>query len=149
MKVPDPPGSVKCTAGNLHVSMHGEYTGVFRIEGLTVGYYEIVETDFPAGYIMPAENPRFLVQGNDAADSLEAVLVYSSGDQMGQPISGNSSTLAKIDNEVQADAIVTFGNTPGHALPHTGGLGTNMIYLLGISMIAAAGVLLFRRRRYI
>ena len=43
--------------------------------------------------------------------------------------------------------VFTVENTPGAALPSTGGPGTNMIYLLGIALIGLAGAGLTLRSR--
>jgi LPXTG-motif cell wall-anchored protein len=40
-------------------------------------------------------------------------------------------------------------NVPGAVLPHTGGPGTRLLYILGSILILGAGVLLWRRRRLI
>ena len=44
---------------------------------------------------------------------------------------------------------VTVGNTPGAALPNTGGPGTDLIYLFGIMLtgLAGTGLVMKRRRR--
>ena len=43
----------------------------------------------------------------------------------------------------------TIGNTPGAALPSTGGPGTNLLYLLGGLLItfAGAGFILLQRKK--
>jgi LPXTG-motif cell wall-anchored protein len=42
-----------------------------------------------------------------------------------------------------------YENVPGAALPHTGGSGTMLLYILGSIMVLGAGALLWRRRRLI
>ena len=93
------------------------------------------------------------------------MLVYASGSNIGQPITGNATELVKIgqvmttqngetinwnanggyDGTVSAD--ITVGNTPGAALPNTGGSGTIALYLLGFMLTAFAGAGLVMRKR--
>lgn len=41
---------------------------------------------------------------------------------------------------------ITIPNTLGSELPHAGGPGTMAIYMLGLGMFAAAGLLLLKQR---
>ena len=63
-----------------------------------------------------------------------------------EPIVQNGSYVPDDD---RATATFTVGNTPGAALPNSGGPGTSMISLLGISLIclACAGYVMKRRRK--
>jgi LPXTG-motif cell wall-anchored protein len=47
------------------------------------------------------------------------------------------------------NAAFTVGNTPGAALPNTGGCGTWPFTIVGSILILGAGVLLWRRRKLI
>ena len=126
-----------------------EQEGVFNFGKLGFGYYQVVETEFPKGYITTDQKPIFQVRPNPDTHLREAVLVHISGENMGEPIDGNRiENLAKIEN-VDESAAVTFGNTLGAALPHTGGPGTRLFTILGSILIAGAGLLLWRRRRII
>ena len=42
--------------------------------------------------------------------------------------------------------IVTVSNTPGSLIPSTGGMGTYLIYGVGIIALIAAAALVLRRR---
>ena len=122
--------------------------GVFKLGKLEFGYYEAVETDFPKGYIRSDQKPMFLVRVNPETHIREAVLVHSSGENIGEPIDGNRiENLAKIENEIEG-AILTYGNTPGASLPNTGGTGPKLFYLIGCSLmlLAGAGIVMKRRR---
>jgi len=44
---------------------------------------------------------------------------------------------------------ISVKNEPGAALPNTGGPGTRLFTILGLILIAGAGLLLLRRRRTI
>jgi len=111
--------------------------GVFSFEGLETGYYEIFESEYPKGYIQADENPIFQVRPNSETHQMEAVLVDASG----ADINGNATDLVKIEN-----STITLGNTPGAALPSTGGPGTRLFTILGLVLICFAGVLYVRRR---
>ena len=61
------------------------------------------------------------------------------------PSKGNSATLTFNAQT----ATATVGNTPGAALPNTGGPGTKMLYFFGIMLagLAGTGLVMKRRRR--
>lgn len=116
--------------------------GVFNFQGLEAGYYEIVETAYPDGYIKPVENPVFLVRSNETTHDMEAVLVYTTGDHIGQPITGN-----KIDGHVKiVNTTIIVGNERGAALPSAGGPGTSLLYLLG-GLLTGLGLLMLLGRK--
>ena len=52
--------------------------GKFTVDGLAPGLYEIVETDYPKGYVQISDNPRFKVVVN-SQENLEIVSL-SEGD---------------------------------------------------------------------
>lgn len=126
--------------------------GVFNLGNLKLGYYEIVESQLPTGYVQLTENSKFQVRINPETNKREAVLVYNaddeSGHKIGQPIEGNATDFVKIGIEDESATII-YGNTPGAALPNTGGPGTRLFTILGSILILGAGVLLWRRRRTI
>jgi LPXTG-motif cell wall-anchored protein len=43
--------------------------------------------------------------------------------------------------------VITVINTPGNALPHTGGPGTGILYILGSLLALGCGIVLVARRR--
>ena len=65
-----------------------------------------------------------------------------------QAVADNSETT-DVDESAEARTTYKVGNTPGVALPSTGGPGTNLIYFLGIVLtgLAGGGLLMKRRRR--
>ena len=128
------------TSGSKTVSddkeQNGTYTlnGVFTFEGLSAGYYQIEETRFPDGYVKISGNPRFKVE-EDASQQLVITLI------------DNPENIRLENNKL----TIVVGNTPGVALPNTGGIGTTLFTALGGLMTATAGAILtlasFRRRR--
>ena len=125
--------------------------GLFSFTGLVEGYYKIVETEFPDGYIQVDRNPLFEVRINAATNTMEVVLlekvqVEGEGGETQEVIRdvvNNNDGVVKIEN-----ARITVGNTPGVALPNTGGPGTLRIYLTGLLLTALAGLCLWARREY-
>ena len=107
--------------------------GIFNFEGLTEGYYKIEETGFPAGYVKLSSDPTFKIELN-SSNKMEITLI------------NNVDNLLRLeDNKL----TIVVGNTPGVALPNTGGPGTRIFTILGSILILGAGVLLWRRRRLI
>ena len=115
----------------------GTYTlnGIFSFEGLSVGYYKIEEINFPDGYVKISSNPTFMIEANES----------------------NELTITLIDNPnsllqlVNGEMTIKFGNTPGVALPQTGGSGIGLFTLIGGILSATAGAILtltsHRRRK--
>ena len=137
------PQKVKDTSWDeTEITETQENPGIFSFTGLEAGYYEIVETQTPDGYIRATENPVFLVRSNTTTGAMEAVLVHADGSNIGQPIDGNATDLVKIEN-----TAITVGNTPGSPLPSTGGPGTTIFMILGTILVLTAGILLRRRLR--
>ena len=109
-------------------------TGI-TFTGLTEGEYQLKETKSPDGYVL--------------TNNVVIDFKVTNG-----VISNESGTQSFIVQYVTATdttpATYTIGNTPGAALPNTGGPGTNLIYLIGSILLAfAGGGLLMRRKRWV
>ena len=126
-------GTKKVTAGS------GANAGKLTFDNLGSGYYEIRESKVPNGYVISGESTFyikideegiFMIMKDDSktADHWEVISKY------------NTTTF---DAE---KAQVTVANEPGAALPHTGGMGTALIYILGIMLTAFAGAGLVLRK---
>ena len=111
----------------------GTYTlnGIFSFEGLTEGFYKIEEPTFPAGYVKLSSDPTFKIEVN-SSNEMEITLI------------NNPDNLLRLEDN---NLSIVVGNTPGAALPNTGGPGTNMIYLFGIMLTAFASAALVMRKR--
>ena len=106
--------------------------GSLKYEYLPDGRYRLDEVQRPSGYI--AENKMeiyFTIENG--------VITWT--DSAGEAI--ESQDLVSYAPELKT---FTVGNKPGAELPHTGGPGTMLIYLLGGMLTLAAGLLLMRRR---
>lgn len=106
--------------------------GTLRLTGLKAGFYRIIETQRPAGYVKTTSDPWFEIKEENGAltvsvmEGSETVLSYSA-----------------------TDATLTVKNVRGVNLPATGGEGRLRICLMGIALIvlAGAGLILTRRHR--
>ena len=54
-----------------------------------------------------------------------------------------------IGDTGETSASATVINTPGVELPHTGGAGTTIFYILGAILVIASGIYFISRRRII
>ena len=103
----------------------------YTLTNLPDGTYRLYEVYVPAGYINTLPYIEFDVANGVAACSM------ADGEE-------------KIDfDSTGTISLITITNTPGAALPYTGGPGTCMIYLSGMALIclAAAGLVMKRRRK--
>ena len=100
-------------------------TGTFSIQGLKPGTYWLEETAAPKGYNKLAK--RIKVQIND-----DGTLIVDNKDK-----DENNLSINQVNVE----------NKSGTLLPHTGGAGTTMIYLVGALLVLGSGVVLASKRR--
>ncbi len=101
--------------------------------GMGNGIYKLTETHAPAGYIIITKDIYFSV--SDGAVKLT--------DEDGNETAYSSVTLAD-DN-----TTIVVKNTPGVALPTTGGPGISLLYFLGgmLVLFAGAGLTLLCRKK--
>ncbi len=111
---------------------------VIRSGKLSEGTYYLVETKAPDGYNSIPGPVKITVRTTDGVLNMTAEIA---GETVG------NDKLQRIGRGVWK---LSIQNTAGYELPHTGGPGTGMIYLLGISLIilAGAGYVMKRRRIY-
>ena len=109
---------------------------MLTFEKLPNGKYMIEETVTPAGYVKQEEIKIYFTVSEGS------ILTYTNE-------AGETIERQNFVTYAQADKTFTVGNTPGAALPNTGGPGTRLFTILGSILILGAGVLLWRRRRMI
>ena len=110
--------------------------GIFALEGLPAGYYRIVETVYPKGYIRLSSEPLFELRVNDVSGQLEVILLNPDG---------TDAEENRLE-EVRVNGLtIRYGNRSGATLPKTGGPGTGLFVLPGGILVFAAGYLLRRR----
>lgn len=100
---------------------------------LPSGRYKILETDPPEGYVLEDDlEIYFTVDGQN--------VTWTNSE--GQAIASQDMVSYESD-----DNQFIVGNEPGTALPHTGGIGTTVFYVLGSMLVFGCGVMLVARRR--
>ncbi|MBQ6635594.1 MAG: Cna B-type domain-containing protein [Lachnospiraceae bacterium] len=104
--------------------------GMLQFTGITPGYYYLHEIKAPDGYVM-TEGPGWHFQVDESG------IVQGVGDFT------NGSIFQYVDAK-----NITVENTPGAALPNTGGFGTNLIYLIGGILTMLAGAIIVMKRRW-
>ncbi len=121
------------------VSGYGEIdlteTASGTLEHLSAGRYRLEETKTPDGYVILTKYTYF----NIAQDGTVTLT-----DENGT--GDNANAYAGVD---QAGGLprITIQNTPGQALPNTGGAGATVLYVLGAVLIALSGTGLAAVRR--
>ena len=118
------------TFDEQEVGSTGDAKGKLKFEQLTDGYYELVESVVPKGYVMTGDAPRFVV-------------VFDPEDKVLKVRFTNTDTVTYSE----ANNTFTVENEPGAELPSAGGPGTTWIYLLGSIMLLCCGVTLIARGR--
>lgn len=112
----------------------------FTFSGLDDGYYKLEETVVPSGYngIEPIE---FRIEASH-------VVEYTSGVAL-TDLTGKTKydELAFAVDLGAGSLSASIENRSGTELPSTGGFGTTMLYIVGVSLIVAAGVVLVTRKR--
>ncbi|MBR2260046.1 MAG: hypothetical protein IJ899_22470 [Blautia sp.] len=136
--------------------------GEAGFKGLTQGYYEIKETKTPDGYVITGDG-CFYIKVDDGVIYLLEKTAGSDPKNWNatKTVVGNvtfTAAQAAVADDPETDedetvvatnAIFTVKNTPGAALPNTGGPGTNLIYLLGmiLTAVGCCGIVMMRKRR--
>ena len=131
-----------------------ETTGRTSFSGLTTGFYKISEMEAPKGYVL-ASDATFFIKVLDGEITFIDKDDSKTPDQWNNASNGNLITyvlaVEKTDTTEATNACAKVGNTPGTALPQTGGIGTTLFTALGGLMTATAGAILtmksYRRRK--
>lgn len=118
-----------------------EITGgtTFTFSGIDDGDYKLVETTTPNGY-NTIDDILFTVSAKHNAESNEPQLTELSGvDPTGK--------ITFTSNTSEASLTAPVPNTKGSILPSTGGMGTKVLYAVGVVLILIAGVLIVTKKR--
>ena len=123
------------TSGNDGILRYIKEDTTYDMLDLPVGVYHLIETRAPAGYTVKT-SPITITMTSTR-------VTYDEGTTLSQ--SGSGITW-NSDSKVYTMRV---SNTPGVELPATGGFGTLIYTVSGISLILLAGmILLIRRKRY-
>ncbi len=131
-EIEDADGNVTETIPTYMVDVNGsedpivtDENGKFYIVGLDEGSYKLHETEAPAGY-------------NKLTADLD-VIITSTYDEAAL------TATYKINN---ADpATIEVENKTGGLLPETGGIGTTIFYIVGITLMLGAAIVLISKKR--
>ena len=115
--------------------------GKIDLGELAIGTYYLKETAAPTGYILPPEPVKITVENKTEGEEEKIVVTYNQ----------DNSNLSLSNGGVSYDPdtetwTLTVTNNAGAKLPATGGPGTTMFYVTGISLIALAVLLLLRKK---
>ena len=115
--------------------------GIARFTGLKAGYYVVKETKLPEGYVQSGDGSFYVKVDNGAV-----TLIEKNTDGAWEESAGADKLVFAAATETDP-ATITVGNDAGAALPHTGGPGIGLLYILGSILLLGAGALLRRSRR--
>lgn len=110
--------------------------GEIHIRGLKPGTYKLKETKTNAGYVLLKNPVVIVITQTNATTGVATAKVANKDVTM---IEDNGSLTAKVP--------LTVVNSKGFNLPVTGGRGIALFTIAGIAIVAAAGSLLFMRKR--
>lgn len=113
--------------------------GKIYIRGLKPGTYKLTETKTNNGYVL-LKNPVVIVITEDSNTPGVATAIVG-----GKAVTMNSDQNNK--DSATAEVPLTVVNSKGFNLPATGGRGIALFTIAGIAIVAAAGSLLFMRKR--
>ena len=131
---PNDVDSEKTTSGT-----EGDGYGTLMYESLPDGHYKISEIESPAGYVKTQNNDFYF-------DIVNGVITRYDKGYRETP----RTEILEETNDItysKSEKTFTVGNTPGVALPSTGGPGTNLLYLLGSMLIMLASAVLIVQGR--
>lgn len=114
--------------------------GKIYIKGLKPGTYKLKETKTNAGYVL-LKNPVEIVITPSTMENEAAEGVVSA------TVGGKEVTMNADNGSDTAIVPLTVVNRKGFDLPATGGRGIALFTIAGIAIVAAAGSLLFMRKR--
>ena len=116
--------------------------GEIYIRGLKPGTYKLRETKTNAGYVLLKDPVVIVIEADNATGVAEATV--------GEGVNGKKVTMNSDQYNSGSDTAevpLTVVNSKGFDLPATGGRGIALFTIAGIAIVAAAGSLLFMRKR--
>lgn len=120
--------------------------GLFAIEGLKAGDYKLVEITAPEGYDLPNfESFNFSINHTEGTKTATLVSNLEGAPADYLDITDETFDYADASNRDAFDAIVL--NAKASILPSTGGVGTTIFTVVGISLMVAAAVVFVVRNR--
>lgn len=112
--------------------------GKIYIRGLKPGTYKLTETKTNVGYVLLKDPVVIVIKDDNATGDATA-------DVGSKPVTMQNDQ--KNSTSATAEVPLTVVNSKGFDLPATGGRGIALFTIAGIAIVAAAGSLLFMRKR--
>lgn len=113
--------------------------GKIYIRGLKPGTYQLKETETNAGYVLLKEPVKIEIAEDSTIPGKATATVGDKKVTMQADQKNSGSDTAEVP--------LTVVNSKGFDLPATGGRGIALFTIAGIAIVAAAGSLLFMRKR--
>lgn len=113
--------------------------GKIYIRGLKPGTYQLKETETNAGYVLLKEPVKIEIAEDSTIPGKATAIVGDKKVTMQNDQKNSDSKTAEVP--------LTVVNSKGFNLPVTGGRGIALFTIAGIAIVAAAGSLLFMRKR--
>lgn len=111
------------------IAVDASANGQVAVSNLTAGYYELVETQVPDGYVKISENPRFQIARDPQSGELAVVFANTS----------------MVTYETESNTFLVR-NEPGAELPMTGGPGGFALTMGGVLLVMTCSLLAAYRR---
>ena len=115
-------------------------SGEIHIRGLKPGTYKLTETKTNDGYVLLKDPVVIVITPSNKADEAAKGFVSAT-------VGGKDVTMIEDNGSLTAKVPLTVVNSKGFDLPATGGRGIALFTIAGIAIVAAAGSLLFMRKR--
>lgn len=113
--------------------------GKIYIRGLKPGTYKLTETKTKAGYVLLKDPVEIMITQKEAESGIAEATVGR------KPVTMQNDQ--KNSDSKTAEVPLTVVNSKEFDLPATGGRGIALFTIAGIAIVAAAGSLLFMRKR--
>lgn len=130
------------TPGGNSNEVTTDTNGKIYIRGLKPGTYKLRETKTNAGYVLLKDPVVIVIKADNTTGEAEATV--------GEGVNEKKVTMNPDQNNtdsIKAEVPLTVVNSKGFDLPATGGRGIALFTIAGIAIVAAAGSLLFMRKR--
>ena len=113
--------------------------------GLQLGFYEVYESAMPAGYIHAGEGKFYIQVTASGVKLLEKDNAKKPSEW--KEVETDDMVCGVSQATDEAPAAITVQNTPGAALPNTGGRGTTLFAGFGAALTLGAVLLFLQKRR--
>ena len=131
------------TPGGSSNTVTTDNNGKIYIRGLKPGTYKLTETKTNNGYVLLKDPVEIVITtSTNKEEAAKGVVTATVG---GKAVTMNEDSINIAS--VTAEVPLTVVNSKGFDLPATGGRGIALFTIAGIAIVAAAGSLLFMRKR--